>query len=218
MERPFYPPMNYTHIVLRLEEIGEMALDGVSGWVRKDFPARLCREVASCTQERVTLLLAKPGDAGALRVSMDAEKQTLPVQFGCEPYGILIFTLFQQEPALQEQELAGTRLIARTCAELLRYFELSSLVFNASPLPDQLAIASLTRRQLQVFRLICQEYSLAEISRQLQITLGTAQKHRQQAYDKLGVGNDLDARCLAFRAGLFSPLASAQNTSDQDSL
>lgn len=192
-----------------------MALDGITTSVRADFPARLCREVASCTQGRVTLLLTKPNDPGALQISMDAEKQTLPVQFGCKPYGILIFTLFRQEPALQEEELAGMRSIARTCAELLRHFELSSLVFNASPLPDQLTIASLTRRQLQVFRLICQEYALAEIARQLHITLATVQKHRQQAYDKLGVGNDLDARCLAFRAGLFSPLANTQNTSDQ---
>src|SRR5579883_3268150 len=131
--RPFYPPLNYTRIVSRLEEIGEMNLDGMIGRVRADFPARLCREVAFCTQGRVRLLLATPDDGGALEMPTDAEQQVLSVQFGRKLYGILIFSLCQQEPALQEQELEGMRSLARTCAELLRHFELASLVFNGPP-------------------------------------------------------------------------------------
>jgi|SRR5579883_244858 DNA-binding CsgD family transcriptional regulator len=211
---PLFPPLNYTRIVLRLEEVGEMNLDGMSGKVRADFPARLCREVVSCTQGRVTLLLTKPDDGGALEMSMDAEKQALPVQFGRETYGTLIFVLSQQEHALQEQEFAGTRSIAKTCAELLRHFELASMVFIASPLPGQLAIASLTRRQLQVLRLICQGWSEPEIARQLHLRLSTVEKHRQQAYNKLGATNHLDARRIAFRARLFSLISDTQNTSD----
>lgn len=213
MERPFYPsPLNYARIVLRLEEIGEMALDGMVGRVRADFPARPCREVASCTQGRVRLLLTKPDDSGTLEMPTDAEQQVLPVQFGRKLYGILIFSLWQQEPALQEQELEGTRSLARTCAELLRHFELASMVFNGS----LLTVASLTRRQFQVLRLICQSCSLSEIARQLHITLDTAEKHRQHIYSRLGVKGDLDVRLLAFRAGLFSPVSDMRHASDQD--
>jgi hypothetical protein len=120
----FYP-LNYARIVLRLEEIGEMALDGMTGRVRADFPARLCREVASCTQGHVRLLLTKPVEGGAPEMPTDAEQQVLPVQFGRTSYGMLLFSLCQQEPALQEQELEGTRSVARTCAVLLRHFELA---------------------------------------------------------------------------------------------
>lgn len=210
----YIPPLNYHYIVLRLQEIGEMALDGMTGSVRQDFPARLCREVAYSTQERIRLFLSD--DPAALQISPDAGKQTLLVRFGLQTYGSLIFPLFQQEPALQEQELAGTRSIAKTCAELLRHFDLASLVFNASHSPDQLAVRSLTRRQLQVLRLICTGCSEPEIARQLHIRLSTVEKHRQQAYNKLGAANALDARCIAFRARLFSLIPDTQNISGQD--
>lgn len=209
--RPFYPPLNYTRIVSRLEEIGEMNLDGMIGGVRADFPARLCREVSSCTQGRVTLLLMKPDAPGTLEMSMDAEEQVLPVQFGRTPYGMLIFSLCQQEPALQEQELEGTRSLVKTCAGLLRHFELASLVFNGSPL----TVVSLTRRQRDVLRLVCKGCTLPEIVRQLQIAEGTVEKHRQQVYARLGANNDRDVRLNAYRAGLFSPISAMPDTSDQ---
>jgi DNA-binding CsgD family transcriptional regulator len=205
-------PLNYARIVLRLEEIGEMALDGMSGRVRADFPARLCREVASYTQERVRLVLTKPDDGDALEIHTDAEKQVLPVQFGRTSYGMLIFSLCQQEPALREQELEGTRSLARTCAGLLRHFELASLVFNGSPF----TAVSLTRRQRDVLQLICQGCTLPAIVRQLQIARDTAEKHRRQVYDVLRAKNDLEVRLNAYRAGLFSPLSSTPDIPDQD--
>jgi DNA-binding CsgD family transcriptional regulator len=206
------PPLNYTRIVSRLEEIGEMNLDGMIGRVRADFPARLCREVAFCTQGRVRLLLATPDDGGALEMPTDAEQQVLSVQFGRKLYGILIFSLCQQEPALQEQELEGMRSLARTCAELLRHFELASLVFNGPPVIAD----SLTRRQLDVLRLICQGSTVPAIARQLQIAQATADKHRQEIYATLRARNYLEVRLNAYRAGLFSPLANTLDIPSKD--
>src|SRR5579885_1069879 len=140
------------------------------------------------------------------------EKQVLPVQFGRTSYGMLIFSLCQQEPALREQELEGTRSLARTCAGLLRHFELASLVFNGSPS----SAVSLTRRQRDVLRLICQGCTLPAIVRQLQIARDTAEKHRRQVYDVLRAKNDLEVRLNAYRAGLFSPLSSTPDIPDQD--
>lgn len=146
-------------------------------------------------------VLTKPDDVGAFEMSTDGEKQVLPVQFGRTSYGMLIFSLCQQEPALREQELEGTRSLARTCAGLLRHFELASLVFNGSPS----SAVSLTRRQRDVLRLICQGCTLPAIVRQLQIARETAEKHRRQVYDVLRAKNDLEIRLNAYRAGLFSP-------------
>ncbi len=189
-----------------------MALDGVTGRVRADFPARLCREVASCTQGRVRLLLTKPVEGGAPEIPTDAEQQVLPVQFGRTSYGMLLFSLCQQEPALQEQELEGTRSLASVCAALLHHFELASLVFKGPPV----IATPLTRRQHDVLRLICQGCPLPVIARQLQIAQATAVKHRQEVYARLGADNDQDVRLNAYRAGLFSPISATENTSDQN--
>lgn len=214
MENSLPSPLDYIHIEMYLHQIAEMALSETVTKVSEDFPARLQREIAQSTQGWIALFLMKQDDLRLTPSSQDAEKHTQLVQYGRKIYGILSFSLSQQDPALRQQELEGTRLMAKTCAEILHHFELSFMMFNLSPLPDQLTLATLTRRQLQVLRLLCQGCDLAEIARQLHIGQATAEKHRQLVYAKLGAKNSLDVPLIAYRTGLFSPLADTQSDSN----
>jgi LuxR family maltose regulon positive regulatory protein len=61
---------------------------------------------------------------------------------------------------------------------------------------------SLTARELEVTRLICQGYSNAEIARQLVVAVSTIKKHASHIYDKLGVRSRSQAIARAHDLGL----------------
>jgi DNA-binding NarL/FixJ family response regulator len=65
------------------------------------------------------------------------------------------------------------------------------------------AVASLTARELEVFRLITQGLSNAEIGRELFITDTTVKTHVTRLLQKLGLRDRAQAIVLAYRTGLF---------------
>jgi DNA-binding CsgD family transcriptional regulator len=61
-------------------------------------------------------------------------------------------------------------------------------------------IASLTDRELQVFRMIAQGYTAKEVADQLRISEWTVGTHLRRIFAKLGVGNQaaMVYRCASF--------------------
>jgi two-component system, NarL family, response regulator NreC len=61
----------------------------------------------------------------------------------------------------------------------------------------------LTRREQEVLRLICKEFSNAEIAEKLFLSIGTVETHRKRIIAKLGVNNTVGLVKFAVRHGLI---------------
>lgn len=59
--------------------------------------------------------------------------------------------------------------------------------------PSQPLAEPLSRRELEVLRLVAQGYSNQQIARELVFTVGTAKKHMEHIMGKLGVRNRTEA-------------------------
>jgi two-component system response regulator NreC len=60
----------------------------------------------------------------------------------------------------------------------------------------------LSRRELEVLRLICKEYSNAEIAEKLFLSVSTVETHRKNLIAKLGVNNTVGLVKFALRNNL----------------
>jgi two-component system response regulator NreC len=60
----------------------------------------------------------------------------------------------------------------------------------------------LTRRELEIMKLVCKEYSNAEIAEKLFLSIGTVETHRKRIIAKLGVNNTVGLVKFAIRNGL----------------
>ena len=67
------------------------------------------------------------------------------------------------------------------------------------------AIPSLSPRQFEVLKLIVSGKSLKEIAFQLDLSVKTLEKHRQQVMAKLGAGSSAELVMIAIRMGLVDP-------------
>ena len=63
----------------------------------------------------------------------------------------------------------------------------------------------LTRRELQVLKLIAEAYSSKEIAQELVISVKTVERHRQNILDKLGMNDRVELTRYAIRRGLIQP-------------
>jgi len=63
-------------------------------------------------------------------------------------------------------------------------------------------IKHLTKRELEIVKLIVQEYSSAEIAEQLFISLGTVETHRHNIFKKLNVKNSIGVVKFALKYNL----------------
>jgi two-component system response regulator NreC len=61
----------------------------------------------------------------------------------------------------------------------------------------------LTRRELEIMKLVCKEYSNAEIAEKLFLSIGTVETHRKKIIAKLGVNNTVGLVKFAIRNGLI---------------
>ena len=61
----------------------------------------------------------------------------------------------------------------------------------------------LTRRELQVLKLIAEAYSSKEIAKELVISVKTVERHRQNILDKLGMSDRVELTRYAIRRGLI---------------
>lgn len=63
----------------------------------------------------------------------------------------------------------------------------------------------LTRRELQVVKLIAEAYSSKEIAKELVISVKTVERHRQNILQKLGMSDRVELTRYAVRRGLIQP-------------
>jgi DNA-binding NarL/FixJ family response regulator len=63
----------------------------------------------------------------------------------------------------------------------------------------------LTRRELQVLKLIAEGYTSKEIATELVISVKTVERHRQNILDKLGMSDRVELTRYAIRRGLIQP-------------
>jgi two-component system, NarL family, response regulator NreC len=61
----------------------------------------------------------------------------------------------------------------------------------------------LTRRELEIMKLVCKEYSNAEIAEKLFLSIGTVETHRKKIIAKLGVNNTVGLVKFAIKNGLI---------------
>ncbi len=78
------------------------------------------------------------------------------------------------------------------------------------PTSDPAADVGLTRRELELLRLVADGYSNAELARTLWITEQTVKFHLTNIYRKLGAGNRTEAARWAQVHGLLAPNATAR--------
>ncbi|ABL80539.1 MULTISPECIES: response regulator transcription factor [unclassified Nocardioides] len=71
--------------------------------------------------------------------------------------------------------------------------------------PPPAAVATLTGRELEVFRLITQGLSNAEIGRELFISDTTVKTHVTRLFQKLDLRDRAQAIVLAYQTGIFAP-------------
>ncbi|PWT96540.1 MAG: hypothetical protein C5B52_15560 [Bacteroidetes bacterium] len=61
----------------------------------------------------------------------------------------------------------------------------------------------LTKREMEILRLVCKEYSNAQIAEQLFLSIGTVETHRKNLIAKLGVNNTVGLVKFAVKNGLL---------------
>ncbi|HCR54787.1 MAG TPA: DNA-binding response regulator, partial [Cytophagales bacterium] len=64
-------------------------------------------------------------------------------------------------------------------------------------------VGELSEREKEIFRLICEEYSLKEISQKLNISEKTIHSHKANIQAKLGVRNTVGMIKFAYENGLL---------------
>ncbi len=73
---------------------------------------------------------------------------------------------------------------------------------NTVTIEDKQIDEILSRRELEVLRLICKEYSNAEIAEKLFLSVSTVETHRKNLIAKLGVNNTVGLVKFALRNNL----------------
>lgn len=175
---------------------------------RNGVADRLSEEVAQATRGLAQLLLRRHGSTEKEHTSSSARFVSFPVQFGDHIYGTIEVA---SAPGLATAAslvlpLPVAHLLAQTCSWLLYTFELAAFYHEPSQPPDFHAYHSLTKRERDVFTLICRRYDQETIAKTLNITPETVKKHRQRIYAQFGVHSEQALLLAAYQAGLFSPI------------
>ena len=157
---------------------------------------------------RAQLLLRQRRSSERERISSSSHFVSFPVQFGDHVYGTIEVA---SAPGLTTATslvlpLPVAHLLAQTCSWLLYTFELAAFYQEPSQPPDPHAYQSLTKRERDVFTLICRRYDQETIAKTLNITPETVKKHRQRIYTQFGVHSEQALLLAAYQAGLFSPI------------
>lgn len=75
----------------------------------------------------------------------------------------------------------------------------STILINEKKIED-----ILTKREVEILKLVCKEYSNAEIAQKLFLSIGTVETHRKNLISKLGVNNTVGLVKFALRNGLIT--------------
>lgn len=84
---------------------------------------------------------------------------------------------------------SGQQYFSKSIQEKLLATFTKRLVKNETPSQDGSFFSSLTPRELEVLRLIAQQYNSKEISKELHISINTVETHRKNLISKLNVKN-----------------------------
>lgn len=164
----------------------------------------LCHEVALITQGRALLQLDGKDNSDKASLFL------LPVHYKAgkheRVYGSLSLAPDPYAPQHPALPYNVAHLIAQTCAWLLYTAETSALILSQCHHLSTRTHKHLTKREKEVLKLICLNYTQEQIASQLNITLATIEKHRQHIYYQLDVHSQQDAILKAYWMGYFSPL------------
>ena len=191
---PFDGDVLVTHLTKIYEQLHTL---------RKDLLPYLRQEVALYTHEQAMLLFI-----GEKRPANFADAQTFSVHIGSIVYGTLL-VLPKKDPTRLDYFTALN--LASFYGSILYMYELSwctrELMHTTAAIQEDGPVepSTLTPRQLEVLRLMCQRYTKQEIMQKLHITSSTLQKHRLAIYNRLHVKCESDVLVVAFHQRLFSP-------------
>jgi two-component system, NarL family, response regulator NreC len=125
---------------------------------------------------------------------------------------VLILTVHEDQSLLREAFAAGAMgYIVKRAAddELIRALQtvvrgelyihptmtsalIKAMMPSSPPPADEAVVEPLTPRELEVLRLLAQGYTNREVAQQLNISIRTAEGHRANLMDKLGISSRLD--------------------------
>ncbi|WP_172631848.1 response regulator transcription factor [Dictyobacter arantiisoli] len=188
------------HTVMHILSLGQILCYQMKGAV-----TRLCQEVRYVTKNRAQLSLKKEKERDAkLPNDVDQVAMTLPVQFGQAVYGSLHISVDPfntEQPALS---LVIAQLLAQSCSWMLYTLEQSTFLHSQCQHIDYQVYEPLTKRELEVLKLMFRGYGQEKIAAALCIAPATVNKHRQHIYERLGVHNERDALLAAYYMGILS--------------
>lgn len=115
------------------------------------------------------------------------------------------FLLYDQ--ATSEELVAAVRAVARGGGALSPALARLLLRHANTRLEQQRQRSSLTKREIQVLRLLAKGETSKEIGASLDLSPRTIDNHRIKILDKLGVDSTAEAIALASRQGLLDPQA-----------
>lgn len=164
------------------------------------------REVSSLCPDVVLLDLVTPGSRGAGLVASLSSRSP-----GCRILLVTAITLakailpalragalgYVSKNASRRELLEGIRQVARFRPHLPA--EMSRYALHGGPV-----IEPLTPREIEVLRLLAQGLSNRKIAEHCRLSSGTVRTHLSHIFDKMHVGNRVEATLYALRDGVIS--------------
>lgn len=166
---------------------------------------RLSKEMMRLTQNRVRLSLLFQNSSNGRHVPFPVSV-SFPVQFCNRNYGTLEVAADSAHPAQPALPLAVAQLLAQVCGTLLYNLELSAFIEGQSHRLEFQQHRHLTRRELEVLKLICRGFEPQEIASKLNIAIATVETHKKSIREKFGIHSEHDIALVAYRTNLFSVL------------
>ena len=211
MERRF-SQLEIASIVSHLMQFCEMTLGRMTVEGCKDFPDRLCHELARCTRGQIQLVLAERNHLKDAPAPNEEGFKTY-VRFGSETYGWLVL-LSAPDQSEEWYPTPGQRqMLAGICGLMLWMFEFACSVLLPLRQTEGLKGVRLSPREQEILQLLCQGWRFQEIARQLGVEEATVQRYQRGIRASLKEPLEPERVCalevsvLAYLAGLFSPLA-----------
>jgi LuxR family maltose regulon positive regulatory protein len=122
-----------------------------------------------------------------------------------EPEGYVRLFFDEGQPVIPLLQQVASRGSAYAGMLLAAFDSPDGERFTKTPLhPDAYVLVEpLTKRELEVLRLVCEGFSNQEIAEKLVITMSTVKKHTGNIYGKLGVSSRAQAIVETHRLGLL---------------
>ncbi len=168
---------------------------------------RLCHAVVAITHDCAWLELGPLLDTRMERAGCRPGSRHLPVGFSTRRYGRLVVRPDSTKPAAPAITETVSRQLAHACGAVLYLLEQAALIQVLSQHLPSHAPEHLTRRQLDVLRLMAQGADDDAIVEALHIAPETLRKHRYAIYARLGVHCAQDVLLAAYQLNVLPAFA-----------